>query len=76
MSLSKNIEKLKYDTRMIDINLKDGSLNQKEYEAYLSSLEDTSGNRTNVDFKHELGSPASEGAANQSQQNGMAPDQH
>ncbi len=73
MSLSKNIERLKFDTRMIDINFKNGSLDKKEYESYLASLDDTSGNQTNVDFKHEVGTPAS---SEQAKQNGAAPDQH
>lgn len=54
MSLGEKIEKLKFDTRMRDINLKNGSLEKKELDSELSKLDDCSGNAVNVDFKHEL----------------------
>lgn len=58
MSLSKSLEKLKFDTRMIDINMKNGTLDKSEYDQYLSTLENTESNAAQLDFKHEMGSPA------------------
>ena len=38
-----------YDKRVIKKNIKKGSLNPKEYEKYLKSLEDLSGNLEVID---------------------------
>lgn len=51
MSLRKALEKLKADTRMIQINIKNGTLTKKEKEEQLKSLPDLSDQTVNIDFE-------------------------
>ena len=44
MTLDKAIEALKYDARMIEKNLKNGTITEKEYQDYLKTLPDCSQN--------------------------------
>ncbi len=44
MSLSKEIEKLKYDKRLADWHLSRGKISKEEYQKYLQSLPDSGGN--------------------------------
>lgn len=50
MSLKTEFNKLKFDTRMLDINLNDKLISQSEIDAHLSSLEDCSSNAIKVEI--------------------------
>ena len=41
MSLKDSIDNLKFDVRMLDFNVKNGSLSEAELTSYLSNLSDT-----------------------------------
>jgi hypothetical protein len=41
MSLDQAMKKLKFDSRMIEHNLNNGSITREEYEAHLKSLPDS-----------------------------------
>lgn len=55
MSLGEKIEKLKFDTRMRDINIKNGVVDKKQVEQELSNIPDSAANSVHLDFKHEMG---------------------
>lgn len=40
MSLNKALENLKFDKRLVDINVRQGRLTQEEYEQHLKTLKD------------------------------------
>lgn len=44
MSLSKEIEKLKYDKRLADWHISRGKMTEDEYQKYLQSLPDSGDN--------------------------------
>ena len=43
-NLNTSIQAMKFDTRMVDYNLKQGVINQNEYNQHLSQLPDTTRN--------------------------------
>lgn len=53
MSLKQSIENLKFDARMVDINLKASLLNQSELKTHLDKLPDLKANCETVDFENE-----------------------
>lgn len=53
MSLKESIEGLKYDARMVDINLKSQNLNAAEWQKHLEKLPDLSSNCEPVEFEDE-----------------------
>lgn len=44
MNLRQGLEKLKYDVRMIDLNVRTGVLTQGEVKKHIDSLDDTKDN--------------------------------
>ncbi|MCB0355614.1 MAG: hypothetical protein KDD40_01320 [Bdellovibrionales bacterium] len=44
---------LKFDSRMIDWNIKNGLLTKEELQTYLNSLKDCSGNTVNIDLEED-----------------------
>lgn len=53
MTLDKAIPKLKLDSRLIEINLANGSLKKEELEQYLKSLPDSAGNAEALQIEGE-----------------------
>lgn len=53
MSLSKEIEKLKYDKRLMDWNLSRGKVSKAELDSYLGSLPDLSHNVEEFSLGHD-----------------------
>ena len=51
--LNGHIEKLKYDTRLVDWNLKHGNLTESDIESYYNGLEDLSRMAEAVDLEDE-----------------------
>ena len=60
MSLKTEFDKLKFDTRMLDINLNSKKINQSDINSHLSSLEDSSSNSTHVSIDEKPEAPVSE----------------
>ena len=52
-NLNKSNEEMKFDSRMIDWNLKSGLITQQEYEAHLQQLADESANATHFTLEEE-----------------------
>lgn len=50
MSLNKNAENMKYDKRLLDINLKLGLLTKDEYEQHLKSLKDVEADSEKIEI--------------------------
>ncbi|PIR26433.1 MAG: hypothetical protein COX62_05470 [Deltaproteobacteria bacterium CG_4_10_14_0_2_um_filter_43_8] len=48
----KKLESMKFDRRLVERQLRDTTLTEKEYSAYLSKLEDDAENVTYVEFEH------------------------
>ena len=53
MSLSKEVEKLKYDKRLIDWHVNRGKIQKDELQKYLASLPDLASNVDHFDFGDE-----------------------
>ncbi len=51
MSLNKAYEKLKFDKRLLDLNLRLGNLTQEEYDKHMKSLEDLESNSEKIEFE-------------------------
>lgn len=63
MTLDKAIKNMKFDIRLMERNLKNGLITEKEYQEFLKSLPDSS---QNVDLVN-LGPSSSEAKANNQQ---------
>ncbi len=59
MSLNKAYEKMKYDRRLLDLNLRLGQITKEEYDKFVQSLADASENATNL----EIDEPKSESSS-------------
>lgn len=53
MSLKNAIDKLKYDSRMVDINMKSQVLNAPDYKKHLEKLPDLKSNAMQVELDSE-----------------------
>jgi hypothetical protein len=51
MSLNKAVENLKFDKRLLDLNLRLGRLTQDEYNQHLKGLEDLESDSSKVDLE-------------------------
>jgi hypothetical protein len=51
MSLKNAIERLRYDSRMVDINLKNESISEKDIKKQLDSLPDLKGQSVALDLE-------------------------
>lgn len=70
MALSKEVEKLKYDKRLIDWNVSRGKFPKEELKKYLASLPDLASNVDHFGLGEERGS-GSGGAGSEDQGNGQ-----
>lgn len=55
MSLGEKIDKLKFDIRMMEILVKNGTLKEEDIQKHNQSLPDSGANAVKLDFKHEIG---------------------
>lgn len=53
MELSKAIENSKFDARLIERNLNNGTISKSEYDAYLKSLKDLKDNTLQVSLESD-----------------------
>lgn len=53
MSLNKAVENLKFDKRILEINLRLGRLTQDEYNQHLSGLADLEADSSKVDLEED-----------------------
>lgn len=53
MSLNKALENLKFDKRLIELNLKLGRINKSDLEQYKTSLKDLEANSEKIDLEKE-----------------------
>lgn len=53
--LNRSIEKLKFDKRLLDLNLRLGLLTQTEYDQHVKSLEDLEANSEKLDLESGKG---------------------
>ena len=53
MELSKAIENSKFDARLIERNLHNGTISKSEYDAYLKSLKDLKDNTLQVSLESD-----------------------
>jgi hypothetical protein len=51
MSLNKSMEKMKFDHRLLDLNLRLGLITQDEYDQYVTALPDSSENSEKIDIE-------------------------
>lgn len=51
MSLNKAVENLKFDKRLLDLNLRLGRLTQDEYNQHLKGLKDLESDSSKVDLE-------------------------
>lgn len=51
MSLNKAVENLKYDMRLLDLNLRLGRLTQAEYDQHIKSLQDLEAESAKIDLE-------------------------
>lgn len=51
MSLNKAYEKMKYDRRLLDLNLRLGQITQEEYDKYVNALPDSSENSEKINIE-------------------------
>lgn len=55
MELHEALQMVKYDTRLIDWNLKQGLITQEEYDKHVKSLPDTADRSQKLDLEVEYG---------------------
>lgn len=53
LNLIKSNEDMRFDSRMIDWNLKNGLITQSEYETHLNSLKDSAANMTHINLEDD-----------------------
>lgn len=51
MSLNKSYEKMKYDRRLLDLNLRLGQITKEEYDKFVNSLPDSADNSEKIDIE-------------------------
>lgn len=51
MSLNKAYEKMKYDRRLLDLNLKLGQITQEEYDKFVNNLPDVADNSEKINIE-------------------------
>jgi hypothetical protein len=57
MSLNKAVENLKYDSRLLDINLRLGRLTQVEYDQHIKALTDLESESLKIDLENKTNEP-------------------
>ncbi len=58
MSLNKAYEKMKYDRRLLDLNLRLGQITQEEYDKFVNSLPDVADNSEKINIEDSHGDTA------------------
>jgi hypothetical protein len=53
MSLNKAVENLKFDSRLLDLNLRLGRLTQAEYDQYIKTLADLESDSLKIDLENK-----------------------
>jgi hypothetical protein len=53
MSLDKALKNLKYDVRMIELNLKQGVITEAEYKQFMAQLNDSQQNSQALDIENQ-----------------------
>lgn len=53
MSLNKAVENLKYDSRLLEMNLRMGRLTQAEYDQHIKQLQDLEGDSLKIDLENK-----------------------
>lgn len=53
MSLNKAVENLKFDSRLLDINLRLGRLTQAEYDQHIKALADLESDALKIDLENK-----------------------
>ena len=51
MSLNKSMEKMKFDHRLLDLNLRLGLITQDEYDKFVTSLPDSGDNSEKINIE-------------------------
>lgn len=57
MSLNKAVENLKFDSRLLDINLRLGRITQAEYDQHIKSLADLESDSLKIDLENKTNEP-------------------
>jgi hypothetical protein len=57
MSLNKAVENLKFDSRLLDINLRLGRLTQAEYDQHIKALADLEADSLKIDLENKTNEP-------------------
>ena len=60
MDLKDATENLQFDVRMIEMNLKNGSITKEQYQQYLSSLNDIADEAQKLELEEDVEAEASE----------------
>jgi hypothetical protein len=55
MNLRQALDKMKFDVRMVDLNVRNGSIKQQDVQKHLESLEDAQTNATNLEIDENEG---------------------
>lgn len=58
MSLNKAVENLKFDMRLLDLNLRLGRLTQSEYDQHIKSLTDLESDSVKIDLDSKVTEPS------------------
>lgn len=59
MSLNKAYEKMKYDRRLLDLNLRLGQITQEEYDKFVEAQPDVADNAANLEIDETKGDSGS-----------------
>lgn len=57
MSLNKAVENLKFDSRLLDINLRLGRITQAEYDQHINALADLESDSLKIDLENKTNEP-------------------
>ena len=57
MSLNKAVENLKFDMRLLEINLRLGRITQAEHDQYIKSLQDLEADSLKIDLEAKTNEP-------------------
>ena len=60
--LQRQMETLKYDKRLLEINLKNGSITREEYDNFITQLADSSANAEKLQLEKEVETPEANSA--------------
>ena len=55
MTLKKCLDKMKFDTRMVEYNFRSGAISEEDYKNYLAQLPDSTGHQEPLSLEGESG---------------------